>query len=117
FMELPGERALYRLAGLDLATGKLPVAGVDLAGRALREEEGAVGALNHRRRDLDGFHYFFFACLPAQSRANWYATRPLREPRCSAHCNASSLFFSFKEEPNDFNHWPTMSRYSSWSNG
>ena len=42
-----------RLAGLDLAAGELPVAGVDLARRALREQERAVGPLDDRRGDLD----------------------------------------------------------------
>ena len=40
-------------------------------------------------------HRFFSSlrapCRPAQSRANCQATRPLREPRCSDHCSASSL--------------------------
>ena len=57
--------------GLDLAAGKLPVAGVDLAVRALREQERAVGALDDRRGDLDHASLRFFGVrVPAQSRAN-----------------------------------------------
>ena len=38
------QRGARRLARLELAAGKLPVAGVDLAGRALRQQDLAVGA-------------------------------------------------------------------------
>jgi hypothetical protein len=67
-VELSGERGCRRLARLDLATGKFPVAGVDLARGTLGEEERAVGAPDDRRGNLD---HFFLACRPAQSRANW----------------------------------------------
>jgi hypothetical protein len=67
FVQLAGERGCRRLARLDLAAGKFPVAGVDLARRALGEEERAVGTLDDRRRNLD---HFLLACRPAQSRAN-----------------------------------------------
>ena len=70
-VQLARQGAVGRLARFDLAARELPVAGVDLAGRPPREQEGAVGALDHRRGDLDTAIYFFFACLPAQSRANW----------------------------------------------
>src|SRR5687767_10100395 len=66
-VELSRERGGRRLAPLELAAGKFPVAGVDLARGTLGEEESAVGALDYRRRYLD---HFFFACRPAQSRAN-----------------------------------------------
>src|SRR6185295_5393670 len=67
-VQLARQRLRCRLAGLDLAAGKLPVAGVHLAGGTLREQERAVRTLEHRGRDLN---YFFFGCRPAQSRANW----------------------------------------------
>ena len=46
-VQLPRERALGRLAGFDLAAREFPVAGVDLAGRSLREQKAAVGTLDH----------------------------------------------------------------------
>ena len=60
--------------------------------RALREQERAVGrsitaaATSITRALLSSWRV---PCR-AQSRANCQATRPLREPRCSAHCSASS---------------------------
>jgi hypothetical protein len=41
-MELADQRLLRRLAGFDLAAGKLPEAGHRLAGRALGNEDAAV---------------------------------------------------------------------------
>jgi hypothetical protein len=66
-MQLAREGLVGRFAGLDLAAGKFPVAGVHLAGWALREEESAVGPLDDRGR----YFNHFFAWRPAQSRANW----------------------------------------------
>ena len=64
-----GQAAAKRLAGLHLPPRKFPPAGVHLALRPLREEERPVGALDDGGDDLHG--HFFFAFLPAQSRANW----------------------------------------------
>ena len=61
------ERARGRLAGFHFAAGEFPVARVHLAVRALRQQETAVGPLDHRRGDFN----HFLAWRPAQSRANW----------------------------------------------
>ena len=54
-MQLTVQRVVRRLAGLDLAAGEFPVTGPDFSGRALCEEEGAVGALQDGGGDLDDF--------------------------------------------------------------
>src|SRR5438128_659291 len=46
------ERLVDRLARLDFAAGKLPVARVHLVAGALRKERGAVGTDQHRRGDI-----------------------------------------------------------------
>src|SRR6185503_5822510 len=61
-VQLALERALGGLAGLDLAAGKLPPAGVDLAGRALREQETAVRPLDDRSGNVDD-HLLLFRVL------------------------------------------------------
>src|SRR6188474_2851969 len=77
------------LAGLDLAPGKLPVAWIRLALRALREEELA-GPFDDRRGDLGDLRHFLLPpWRPTWSRANCQATRPLREPRSSAKRSAA----------------------------
>src|SRR5882724_11663196 len=43
--------------------------------------------------------------------------RPLREPRCSDHCKASSRAASLHLAPSVFSQCATMARYSSWSKG
>ena len=50
--ELAVECRTRRFAGLELAAGKLPVAGVGLAGRALRQQHAAIRALEDRGGDL-----------------------------------------------------------------
>ena len=52
FGELAVERFPRRLAGLELAAGKFPVARVGLAGGALREQHLPVRALDDGRRDV-----------------------------------------------------------------
>ena len=64
----PGEPLAQALARLHLAAGEFPVAGVDLACRALREKERAVRAQQDSRGNLN---HFFLTWRPAQSRANW----------------------------------------------
>ncbi len=86
-MQFAHQRIARRLARLDLAAGKLPVARIEGVRRALAEQEAAVRAQDDCRRDFGNLH--LPECLPAKSRANCQATRPLREPRCSAHCSAS----------------------------
>src|SRR5688572_14805101 len=68
-VQLAKQRVRAILARLDLAAWEFPVSGVDLAERALRQQECAIRPLHHGRRDLD--HHFFFGCRPTQSRANW----------------------------------------------
>ena len=58
FVQLARKGLLGGLAGFDLAAGKLPPAGIHLAGRALREQEGPIGAQDHRRGDLDDHAIF-----------------------------------------------------------
>ena len=69
-------------------------------------------------RDLDGCRAHR-ACLPAQSRANCQATRPLREPRSSAHWSASprAPATAAGGTPNSASQWFTTFRYSSWLKG
>ena len=51
-------------------------------------------------------------CFPAQSRANCHATRPLREPRPSAHCSAAvRAGRSSSGTPRWVSHCATMFRY------
>ncbi len=50
--ELAVEGRARRFAGLELAAGKFPVAGVRLAGGALRQQHAAVRALEDRGGDL-----------------------------------------------------------------
>jgi hypothetical protein len=45
--------AARRFAGLELAAGELPVAGVRLAGGALRQQHAAIRTLEDRGGDLD----------------------------------------------------------------
>jgi hypothetical protein len=68
-VQLARQGLLRRLAGFDLAARELPIARVYLARGALRQQERAVRALQHRGGHLH--HYFPFACRPAQSLANW----------------------------------------------
>ena len=49
--QLACERRPRVLAGLDLAAGKLPIAGIALSLGALRQQEHAVGALDDSRGD------------------------------------------------------------------
>ena len=128
FGELAAERGARILARLDLSAGKFPVAGIRLALGALREQERAVGPLDHGRGDFGecgarrhfpavengARHHFtvlhrFF--LPAQSRANCHATRPEREPRSSAQRSAALRDASSGLPPSVRTQWSAMSRY------
>ena len=53
---------------------------------------------------------------PAQSRANCHATRPLREPRCSAHWSAAwrTAPRFVKTYAGDYDH---LARVREWSAG
>ena len=53
FVQLAPERRERRLARLDLAARKLPVARVDLAGRTLAEQEAAVRPGDDRGDDFN----------------------------------------------------------------
>ncbi len=92
--ELARERVARRLARLELPARELPVARVGLARGALREQHAAVGAHDDRGRDARHAHRQgrrLNASCPAQSFANCQATRPERDPRCSANCSASRV--------------------------
>ena len=56
--QLAHQRMARRLAGFNLATGELPVAGPYLVGGALGEEEGVVWALEDGGGDFDDFCFF-----------------------------------------------------------
>ncbi len=77
------ERIARRLAGLELAAGKLPVAGVHLARRTLREQHAAI-AQDHRGSDLDDGAFAWhrrlgpFAMLAGDSARRASSSRPLR---------------------------------------
>ena len=98
FVQFTRQSRADRLVGLNLAARKFPVRGVWFSGRATRQQEPAIGPNQHPGRDVDRrarlthlavtlFASFF---VPAQWRANCNATRPERDPRCSANCNASA---------------------------
>ena len=101
FMQLALEGIARSFAGLDLAAGKLPIARVNFACRTLGKKKLATSVFDHggshfyalaRRHDFNASPIYLprAACArPAQSRANCHATRPLREPRCKAHCSAA----------------------------
>src|ERR1700694_2331810 len=67
-VELARERPDGRLAGLELPAREFPVAGIDFPRRPLRQQERAVAALDHRRRDFDHFSVSWNAGLPNPSR-------------------------------------------------
>jgi hypothetical protein len=73
-VQLARERGVGALAFVHLASGKLPPSRVDLAGGTLREQECAVGALDHGSGDFQHQGRYcapiFSSCRP-QSRANW----------------------------------------------
>ena len=56
--QLAHQRMVRCLARLDLAAGEFPIAGPDFIGRALGEEEGAVGALQDGGGNFDDFCVF-----------------------------------------------------------
>jgi hypothetical protein len=51
-VEFAPERLGDRLSGFDLAAGKLPVAGVGLSPRSLRQEKAAIFALDYGGRNV-----------------------------------------------------------------
>jgi hypothetical protein len=53
FLQFALQRLLHRLTRLEFATGKLPVAGVDLVSRARRQQKVAVRANQHTHRHVD----------------------------------------------------------------
>src|SRR5690606_11834362 len=110
-----------RFAGLDLAAGKLPVAGIHRVLRALTKQVAPVRPQQHTRGHIDELacHALSSSSRPAWSRANCQATRPEREPRISAHCSASwrAAKISSALAPKLRSQCATMSRYSSWLKG
>src|SRR5262249_33629447 len=100
FGEFARERFAWQLAGLDLATRELPVTRIRLAEGALREQHAAVGCDDDRRSDRGervvhvGRVLLRSPGAPAYPFATGQATRPLREPRCSANCSASRFRLS-----------------------
>src|SRR5262249_34349384 len=71
FVQLAPERSTGRLSWLDLAAGKLPIPGVDLALRTLGEKKFSARPLNHsgndlnRSRSLTAPHLAFSAATPS----------------------------------------------------
>ena len=87
--ELARRAPARRLAGLELAAGKFPVAGIRRAGQAAAPAARAVAphaAPRPRRARPTRRSRVACAALsaraPAWARANCQATRPLRDPRC-----------------------------------
>ena len=109
-------------ARFDLAAGKLPVAGVNLAFRAAGEQ--VFRALGRFAQQDGGGDLGLFAgrqarrpaprlpCCAAQSLANCQATRPLREPRISAQLSASRSAWAIwgSAKPKLRSQWAAMAR-------
>ena len=99
FFQFARERGGVAFSRLDLATGKLPVAGVNLAFGAAGEQ--VLGTPRGFAQQDGGGDFGEFCvcharfpvrrlpCCAAQSLANCQATRPLREPRIKAQLSAS----------------------------
>ena len=103
------QRIRDRLAWFDFTTRKFPIPFINLAGWPLREKKTAIVSLDYGGRDIHHALGHWMAIVgqnvlrkepdvilwrPAQSRAKCHATRPLRDPRVSAHCNASLRAFA-----------------------
>ena len=76
---------------------------------------GVGGGAAHAASGLAGG----FMSWPMCCRANCWATRPLREPRSSAHTSAWGRAASICAAlaPSAASHWAAMRRYSSWLKG
>src|SRR5262245_29852190 len=57
-VELTGERVRWRFALLDLTAGKFPIAAIDFAGRALRQQKAAVRPQEHACGDVYDARHF-----------------------------------------------------------
>ncbi|MCY1453699.1 hypothetical protein D9M71_707090 [compost metagenome] len=55
-VQLAGQRGFHRLAGLDLAAGKLPQAALMLVFGAPGDQYPAIGTADHRRGYVQSFH-------------------------------------------------------------
>ena len=104
FADFAHQSLANRLTGLNLAAWKFPVPCIDLFDRALGEQKGAIRPQHHRNGDIHGGRCaqrcgFFAGWRPDQSRANWKAMRPEREPRLIDHCSASNRAASVGLQP------------------
>src|SRR6185437_3262567 len=97
FLQFAPERMQHGFAGFHLAPGEFPVARIRLAVGPAGEKKAAVSPSDQRDGDFNAMKGVSHCsrrgvvfCFPAQSRANCHATRPLRDPRSSAHRNAAS---------------------------